>query len=144
MINRSGAGLAGPTKTAIIVVITATPTLGPTPGGEVTPTPPGDGSGGTVPTPPGVATPTPTQERGEIQLGSTVEITGTEGEGLIIRQGPGRNYAFFFVGYDGEIFIVEDGPREGDGYIWWYITDPLDPNRSGWAVQDFLQPIVSP
>jgi len=76
-----------------------------------------------------------------IQIGSTVMITGTEGDGLAVRQGPGLDFPYFFVGNDGDQFVVEDGPREADGYVWWYISDPNDSDRTGWAVENYLQAI---
>jgi hypothetical protein len=132
----------GPTPTPIFVVITATPTLGPAPG-EASPTP--DGGGVNTPSvtefAPGAASPTP-DESLPILVGSLVEVFGTEGDGVAVRQGPGLSYSFFFVGQDGDRFNVEDGPRDGDGYTWWQLTDPNDPNRAGWVVENFLRVII--
>lgn len=127
---------SGPTPTPIFVVITATPTLGPAPGGTIPANP--------SPLPPPGETPTaettPTVEpTGEITVGSTIMVSGTGGDGLAVRQGPGREYAFIFVANDGETFLVQDGPREADGYVWWYIVDPNNPDRFGWAVADYMQ-----
>lgn len=135
---------AGPTPTPIFVVITATPTLGPS-SEEMTLTPdteqlPPQGAATDIPLP-GL-----TQTAGStvaIQVGHTVTIIGTEGDGLSIRQGPGLDFVTFFIGYDGEIFLVQDGPREADGYVWWYLVDPNDADRSGWSVTDFLE-VVNP
>jgi hypothetical protein len=46
-----------------------------------------------------------------------------------------------FLGYESEVFLVTDGPKNADGYIWWYLTAPYDESRSGWAVADYLAPI---
>jgi hypothetical protein len=81
---------------------------------------------------------------GEIQIGSTVMVTGTEGAGLLIRRGPGQSFEADYLGEEGELFVVEDGPREGDGFTWWYISDPLNSDRAGWASQDFLQVVEPP
>jgi len=134
----------GPTPTPIFVVITATPTLGPAPG-EASSTPEGGGVPGVntlLPTEfgPG-ATATP-DENLPILVGSLVEVFGTEGDGVAVRQGPGLNYSFFFVGQDGDRFNVEDGPRDADGYTWWQLTDPNDPDRAGWVVENFLRVII--
>lgn len=127
----------GPSPTPIFVVITATPTLGP---------PGGDGEGLTTPLAP---TETPTEaaaateppaapEDVSIQVGSQVVVEGTAGAGLTVRQGPGVNFTYFFVANDGDRFRVDDGPRTADGYTWWYIVDPADANRAGWAVENYM------
>jgi hypothetical protein len=87
---------------------------------------------------------TPTLAPDVIGLGGFVQITGTEGEGLRLRADPGLNGTPVFLGYDEEVFAVRDGPRESDGYIWWYLVAPYDETRAGWAVADFLGPIPSP
>jgi hypothetical protein len=136
-------GLASPTP--IFVVITNTPTLGasaPEEALEESPT-----------STPGVSETTPTEETppteatadenpgSPIQIGERIVINGTEGAGLAVRQGPGLEYTYFFVANDGESYTVEDGPRVMDDYIWWYIVDPEDRDRSGWAVEDFMEVI---
>jgi len=79
-----------------------------------------------------------------IALGNFVQITGTDGEGLHIRSEPGLNSDPEFLGYDSEVFIVQDGPRTADGYIWWYLVAPYDETRAGWAAADFLSYIPGP
>jgi len=79
-----------------------------------------------------------------IALGNYVQITGTEGEGLRIRSEPGLIGEPVFLGYDSEVFVVQDGPREADGYVWWYLVAPYDATRAGWAASDFLSYIPSP
>lgn len=85
-------------------------------------------------------TPVPTG----IAIGNYVQITGTDGEGLRIRSEPGLNGTPVFLGYDSEVFIIQDGPREVDGYVWWYLVAPYDATRVGWAAADFLSYIPSP
>jgi len=85
-------------------------------------------------------TPVPTG----IAIGNYAQITGTEGEGLRIRSEPGLNGEPVFLGFDSEAFLVQDGPREADGYTWWYIVAPYDETRAGWAAADFLTYIPSP
>ena len=85
-------------------------------------------------------TPTPTG----IAIGNYVQISGTDGEGLRIRSEPGLNGNPDFLGFDSEVFIVRDGPREVDGYLWWYLVAPYDESRAGWAASDFLTYIPSP
>jgi hypothetical protein len=79
-----------------------------------------------------------------IALGNYVQISGTEGEGLRIRSEPGLIGEPVFLGYDSEVFVVQDGPREADGYVWWYLVAPYDATRAGWAAADFLSYIPSP
>jgi hypothetical protein len=49
-----------------------------------------------------------------------------------------------FLGFDSEVFIIQDGPRSVDGYTWWYLVTPLDQSRAGWAAADFLTYIPPP
>src|SRR5215211_7040902 len=79
----------------------------------------------------------PTSPAG-IAIGNYVQITGTEGQGLRIRAEPGLAGEFQFLAYDAEVFLVQDGPREVDGYVWWYLVAPYDETRVGWAAADFL------
>jgi len=79
-----------------------------------------------------------------IAFGNYVQITGTNGEGLRIRSEPGLNGEPVFLGFDSEVFIIQDGPREADGYVWWYLVAPYDNTRAGWAAADFLSYIPAP
>jgi len=86
----------------------------------------------------------PTAAPTGIAIGNYVQIAGTNGEGLRIRSDPGLNGNFEFLGYDSEVFIVQDGPREVDGFVWWYLVAPYDETRNGWAAADFLSYIPAP
>lgn len=86
--------------------------------------------------------PTPIPEG--IAIGSYVQITGTQGDGLRIRSEPGLTGTPDFLGYDSEVFIVKDGPKIVDGYTWWYLVAPYDNTRAGWAAADFLSFIPAP
>jgi hypothetical protein len=79
-----------------------------------------------------------------ISIGGYVQITGTEGDGLRLRSSPGLNGEQLFLGFDEEVFQVRDGPRDADGYIWWYLVAPYDETRAGWASADFLAVVPSP
>lgn len=85
-------------------------------------------------------TPAPTG----IAIGSYVQITGTDGEGLRIRSEPSLNGNPEFLGFDSEVFIVKDGPRQADGFTWWYLVAPYDETRVGWAAADFLTYVPAP
>ena len=79
-----------------------------------------------------------------VAIGNSVQITGTEGQGLRIRAEPGLGGEFQFLAYDAEVFVIQDGPREVDGYVWWYLVAPYDETRVGWAAADFLTYIPEP
>ncbi|NWG05058.1 MAG: hypothetical protein HXY35_00070 [Chloroflexi bacterium] len=79
-----------------------------------------------------------------IAIGNYVQISGTEGQGLRIRSTPGLDGEFVFLGYDSEVFVVQDGPQTVDGYTWWYLVAPYDDTRVGWAASDFLTYIPAP
>ncbi len=81
---------------------------------------------------------------GEIGLGSVVQIVGTDGFGLNIRNQAGLNSDVNFLGLDAEVFEILDGPVEADGFTWWYLVTPVDENRSGWAAANFLSLVANP
>ena len=84
--------------------------------------------------------PTPTG----LALGNYAQITGTGGQGLRIRSKPGLDGEFVFLGYDSEVFLVDDGPQTVDGYVWWHLVAPYDDTRAGCAASDFLTYIPAP
>jgi hypothetical protein len=86
----------------------------------------------------------PSPPPGEIVLGVYVQITGTGGEGLRLRNEPGLGGRVLLLGSEAEVFRVDDGPREIDGYTWWYLVGPFDENRRGWAVSNFLKFVQNP
>lgn len=91
------------------------------------------------------ATATPgSSANGDIQVGAFVQITGTGGEGLRLRSEPGITGTPLFLGMDEEVFKVENGPRQADGYTWWYLVAPYDDKRSGWAASNYLSVIQQP
>jgi hypothetical protein len=88
-----------------------------------------------------------TQEPGEaraISVGMLVEVYGTEGEGVRIREAPGLASEVKLLGLDSEVFQVVAGPAEMDGFAWWSVQNPYDPTKSGWAVADFFRPLSTP
>ena len=87
---------------------------------------------------------TVTPEPGEIALYTYVQISGTDGEGLRLREAPGLEGEPLFLGFDTELFQITDGPEQADGYTWWYIIAPYDETRAGWAAADFLTSIAPP
>src|SRR5690242_9525360 len=110
---------------------------------DVTVIPAPTGTSGAPPTPTIDPFASPTSPAG-VALGNYVQINGTEGQGLRIRAEPGLGGEFQFLAYDSEVFVVQDGPREVDGYVWWYLVAPYDETRVGWAAADFLTYIPEP
>jgi hypothetical protein len=129
----AAAAPVGSTPTPVIILVTPTPTIGAEP---LVNTPQ------EVPTTAPIAEELPTPEsENVIVLGGSVVVAGTEGSGVAIRQGPGTSYQWMAIGNEGDVFLVQDGPRENDGYTWWFIVDPQDANRAGWAAGEFLQAV---
>lgn len=112
---------------ALTVVPVATPTPAPTP----TPTPTAQ------PTP----TPVPDYVRAGFGIGAYVQVAHTQGARLRFRAAPGLEAEVRFLAYEGEIFRIEEGPVEKDGYRWWYLVSPYSTKRAGWAAEAFLEPI---
>lgn len=120
-------------STAVIAVISApsaTPSPSPTPDVTITPTQ-------DIP---------PSPAPGMIGIGAFVQITGTGGDGLRLRTGPGLENQVGFLGLESEVFSVIDGPEDVDGYTWWLLEAPYDEGqkRRGWAVSNYLQSIQNP
>ena len=110
---------------------------------DVTVIPAPTGTSGAPPTPTIDPFATATSPAG-IAINNYVQITGTEGQGLRIRAQPGLGGEFQFLAFDSEVFVIRDGPREVDGYVWWYLVAPYDETRVGWAAADFLTYIPEP
>lgn len=94
---------------------------------------------------PGALTPPPPDASGgEISRGAYVQVTGTGGTGLRLREQASLNSQILLLGSEAEVFRVEDGPQEADGYTWWYLVGPFDPTRRGWAVENYLAVVQTP
>jgi len=117
--------LSGSNPTPIIWTATPQPTVLPTSTPTETPAPP------------------PTVSPG-IAIGHYVQVSGTEGAGVSMRQEPDVNSARVGIGNEGEVFIVIDGPRQLGGYVWWRVRDRQDEARQGWVVGNYLQPVDHP
>ena len=85
----------------------------------------------------------PTLAAGQIAISAYVQVS-TGGDALRVRAEPGLSNAPLFLAFDSEVFLVSDGPKQSDGYTWWYLTASYDASRAGWAVQDFLTAIPPP
>ncbi len=97
-----------------------------------------------TPAPPTPTATTPPGSGGSFAIGSSVQISGTSGDGLRLRSAPGLQSEVLFLAFEGEIFTVEDGPRSADGYDWFSLVAPYDPNIRGWAAANFLQSVPPP
>ncbi len=101
-----------------------------------------------VPPTPEPSTPTTISEippaPGDIVIGAYVQVSGTGGDGLRVREGPGLSYEPQFVGLESEVFQVIEGPQEADSYIWWHLVAPFDENINGWAVSNYLEVVEAP
>lgn len=115
--------ISGPTPPPIVW----TPTTAPSP----------------TPLPTATEEPTPTVSP-DIAVGRYVQVAGTGGYGLSLREGPGENYARMDVAQEGEIFIVVGGPNVVAGSEWWQVRDPENDEREWWAVGNFLEPVKHP
>lgn len=113
-----------PYQGGAVITVIPVPTATPTPRPTATEVP--------------LLSPTPDQSSG-IQLGGYVQISGTEGDGLRLRRNPSLDGEIVYLGLEGEIFQVKGGPEDQDGYLWWQLEAPLNPDRQGWAVSDFLK-----
>ncbi len=80
----------------------------------------------------------PPDPGGELNVGMTVRISGTGGDGLRLRREPGTNTTPIFLGAENEVFVIKSGPQSVDGYTWWYLEAPYEESRAGWAVANYL------
>lgn len=78
-----------------------------------------------------------------ISSGTYVQIINTGSVGLRLRSGAGIDQQVQFLAAEGEVYRVEDGPLEIDGYVWWYLVAPYDQRRSGWAVSNYFQAVTA-
>lgn len=80
----------------------------------------------------------------QLTLGTYVQIVGTQGDGLRLREEPGLGNTVLTLVSDAEVFKVLDGPQAADGHTWWYLSDPYNENRRGWAVSNYLDILQNP
>ncbi|OQY36477.1 MAG: hypothetical protein B6243_03065 [Anaerolineaceae bacterium 4572_5.2] len=97
---------------------------------------------------PKAATPLPpTEAAAKIEVDGYVKVAGTDGVGLSMRAGPGRNNARLGVAEEGDEIriLVLEGPRDDENqedYVWWFVRAP--DGTEGWVVEDFLVPTDAP
>jgi hypothetical protein len=129
--TRPGPAAAGP-ATAVLNIIPAPTDTSPAP----------TATAQQSPTPTSQVPPSPGP--GMIANGGYVQIAGTQGDGLRLRTEPGLESQVRILGAESEVFQVEDGPVEKDGYTWWYLVGPYDESRRGWAVSNYLEVVQNP
>lgn len=98
----------------------------------------------TPPVPPTQTSPVEPPQDGEFFVGGSVVVSGTGGAGLRLRFTPGLDSQVRLLGKEAELFQVVEGPQTVDGYTWWYLENPEDRTRRGWAVVNFLKPAQMP
>ena len=81
---------------------------------------------------------------GMIGISAFVQIFGTEGVGLNIRESAGLTTDVIFVAFEAEVFEVRDGPVVTDDITWWFLVTPVDEARSGWAAANYLSVVPRP
>ena len=95
-------------------------------------------------------TPSPTNSQqlpppsGDIEVGNYVQVSGTGGEGLRLHNTAEVSSKVNYIALEAEVFLVEDGPIDADGYIWWELQDPYTDNAVGWGVANYLKVIQNP
>ncbi len=75
---------------------------------------------------------------GVFSVGMYIHIYKTEGDGLRIRSFAGFDGIPMYLGLEGEEFEIVEGPKINDSKIWWKIVSISNPQKIGWAVQDYL------
>lgn len=77
---------------------------------------------------------------GVFALDMEIVISGTQDEGLNIRNGPGTDSPVVCLAWEGEKYKIIAGPEIKDGLIWWKIINSDNNEKTGWAVQDYFSP----
>jgi len=130
------ADLPRPTATVALVTAPAVPAAATAPAVPITPP-------GGVAEPP-TATP-PAPPPGDVQIGAYVQVTGTGDAGFLnLRSEPSLQAGVNYLALEREVFQVQAGPTEADGFVWWYLVDPATGSRFGWGVQNYLQVVQGP
>ena len=68
-----------------------------------------------------------------LSVGTAAVVQGT-GDCLRVRAQPGISENSLGCAPDGTVVFVSDGPKQADGYTWWYLR------TLGWSVSDYLRP----
>jgi hypothetical protein len=136
VVDSVGGSAAPGGQTPIVIVVTATFTVGPPP--TLTPLPQVQPPT-VVPLP--TVVPTATLPSGEFRPGVIVEVVGVGLNGLNIRAGAGIGATLLFVAPERTRFMIMSGPQNASGFEWWEVREVNAPNRTGWAVRNYLQAV---
>ncbi|MCS6869958.1 MAG: SH3 domain-containing protein [Anaerolineae bacterium] len=135
VVDAVGGNAAPGGQTPIVIVVTATFTIGPPP--TYTPLPQVQPTVAPLPT----VVPTPTLPPGEFRPGVIVEVVGVGLNGLNIRAGAGTSATLLFVAPERTRFMIMSGPQNASGLEWWEVREVNAPNRTGWAARNYLQAV---
>lgn len=80
-----------------------------------------------------VSTPQAAPALGVLAAGGLATVNTTEGDQLNVRLGPGRDFDVVARLNDGERVTLIEGPRAGDGFVWWKIRTAV--GIEGWVVE---------
>jgi hypothetical protein len=80
----------------------------------------------------------------DIAVGDYVQVSGTGGDGLRLHETAGVSSKVQYVAIDTEVFTVNEGPVEADGYVWWLLHDPYTDKAAGWGVSNYLVVVQNP
>ena len=136
MLTRPTALRVTASPIVVIVVSTSAPAAS-TPSGLATATRPTTVSAPTPTIPPNL-------NSGSINLGVFVQVVRTGGVPLNLRQAPSLKAEIAYLAIANQVFKVDNGPSIADGFTWWLLVDPIDKTRTGWAVENYLQPTTKP
>lgn len=81
------------------------------------------------------ATPAPSQANISLQIGDTVRVVNTSGQGLRVRDIPSREGKILIKFAEGSSVEIIEGPKQADGYTWWKVRGKAG---EGWCAADFL------
>lgn len=97
------------------------------------------GDSAPLPTPiPTLAPTLPTDLPAVLAPGVLVEVSGTEGLGLRVREQPATTAPILFKADEGDIYRVADGPVLNEEIEWWQVR-ALKDGTSGWVSGQYLR-----
>ena len=82
--------------------------------------------------------PSPTPEP-QVAVGALVTVSGTEGQQLRLRSGPGLAQETLRILEEGAEMSVLEGPEPADGSQWWKVK--TEDGQTGWVAGDWLLPV---
>ena len=75
-----------------------------------------------------------------IAVGKVIVVIDVGTDKLNVRDVPGVTTSeVLFRADEGTAYVVVEGPSQADGFTWWKIQDPANPNITGWAASNYIQ-----